>query len=92
MSMMDQEMQAPFIGLVPIPSLFIDRIGVDFQMGVTDTETLNTKTDAEVSTNISSNWFVRASVSVKVSTSRKNTRLTNQATKYQVHVAASQQP
>ena len=33
--MAEQKVQAPFIGLVPIPSLLIDRIDVDFQMEVT---------------------------------------------------------
>ncbi|WP_455967512.1 DUF2589 domain-containing protein [Bacteroides fluxus] len=92
MKMVDQEIQAPFIGLVPIPSLLIDRIVVDFQMEVTNTGTSNTKTAAEVSTNVSSNWFVKASISGKGSTSHENTRSTNQTAKYQVHVSASQQP
>lgn len=90
--MVEQTIQAPFIGLVPIPSLLIDRIDVDFQMEVTDTETSNTKTEAEVTTSVSSNWFVKANISGKVSTSRENTRSTTQTAKYQVHVSASQQP
>lgn len=92
MKMVDQEIQAPFIGLVPIPALLIDRIDVDFQMEVTDTETSNSKTESEVTTSVSSNWFVKASVSGKVSSARENTRSTNQTAKYQVHVSASQQP
>lgn len=85
--------QAPFIGLVPIPSLLIDRVDVDFQMEVTDTNAEKSETSAEVSTNISSKWFgVKVEVSGKVSTSRENTRSTNQTAKYQVHVSASQQP
>lgn len=39
-----------------------------------------------------SKWFgVNASVSGKVTSSRENTRSTNQTAKYQVHVTASQQ-
>lgn len=87
------KVQAPFIGLVPIPSLLIDRVDVDFQMEVTDTNAEQSNTSAEVSTNISSKWFgVKVEVSGKVSTSRENTRSTNQTAKYQVHVSASQQP
>lgn len=87
------KVQAPFIGLVPIPSLLIDRIDVDFQMEVTDTNQEHTKTEGEVSTKISSKWFgVSVEVSGKVSSSRENTRSTNQTAKYQVHVSASQQP
>lgn len=91
-TMMNQEIQAPFIGLVPVPSLLIDRVDVDFQMEVTDTQTTTENTTTELTTNVSSNWFVKASVSGKVSSSRENTRSTNQTAKYQVHVSASQQP
>lgn len=90
---MNQKVKAPFIGLVPIPSLLIDNVDVDFQMEVTDTNTSTNKESAEASTNISSRWFgVNVQVSGKVSTSRENTRSTNQTAKYQVHVSASQQP
>ena len=84
--------KAPFIGLVPIPSLLIDRVDVDFQMEVTDTNSTTDNTSAEASTNISSKWFgVNVGISGKVSSSRENTRSTNQTAKYQVHVTASQQ-
>lgn len=84
--------QAPFIGLVPIPSLLVDRIDVDFQMEVTETNNTTDNTTTEASTNISSKWFgVNVGISGKVSSSRENTRSTNQTAKYQVHVTASQQ-
>lgn len=84
--------KAPFIGLVPIPSLLVDRIDIDFQMEVTDTNTSKTSETAEASTNISSKWFgVNVGIAGKVSSSRENTRSTNQTAKYQVHVSASQQ-
>lgn len=92
MTMVDQEIQAPFIGLVPIPSLLVDRVDVDFQMEVSATETSKSNFSSDVSTNISSGWFVKAEVSGKVSTSRENTRVSNQTGKYQIHVSASQQP
>lgn len=92
MVMAEQKVQAPFIGLVPIPSLLIDHIDVDFQMEVTASETSKSNFSSDVSTSISSGWFVKAEVSGKVSSSRENTRSTNQTAKYQVHVAASQQP
>ena len=84
--------KAPFIGLVPIPSLLIDRVDIDFQMEVTDTNSTTDHVDKEASTNISSKWFgVNVGISGKVSSSRENTRSTNQTAKYQVHVTASQQ-
>lgn len=89
MKTLKQHVEAPFIGLVPIPSLLIDCIDIDFQMEVTDTTT--EKSSKEASTDISAKWFaVQASVSGKVSSSRENTRSTNQTAKYQVHVTASQ--
>ncbi|WP_299101915.1 DUF2589 domain-containing protein [uncultured Alistipes sp.] len=89
---------APFLGLVPLPSLLIDDVQVDFQMEVTTTETSKEASDSEVSTNVNSSFkfgcFAKGSVSVngKVSSSRENTRSTNQTAKYQVHVSARQQP
>lgn len=84
--------KAPFIGLVPIPSLLIDQVDIDFQMEVTETnKTVDTKED-DASTNLSAKLFkVNVGISGKVSSSRENTRTTNQTGKYQVHVSASQQ-
>lgn len=93
----DIQVQAPFLGLVPLPSLLIDDVQIDFQMEVTTTETSKETSDSEVTTNASSNFkfgcFASGSVSVngKVSSSRENTRSTNQTAKYQVHVSARQQ-
>lgn len=87
--------QAPFLGLVPIPSLLVENVEIDFQMEVTATEVTKTKLDAEVTTKAVFNpWFSRSSVEVqgRVTTSRENTRSTNQTAKYQIHVSARQQP
>lgn len=92
LQVMEQRVQAPFIGLVPIPSLLIDRVDVDFQMEVTATNTTTEKSEASAESKISAKWWVvSAEVSGKVSSSRENTRSTNQTAKYQVHVSASQQ-
>ena len=93
MTTMSQSVKAPFIGLVPIPSLLIDRVDVDFQMEVTDTSNVKNTTNAEVETKASAkHWFINAEISGKVTTARENTRMTNQTAKYQIHVSASQQP
>lgn len=92
MQMVKQNIKAPFIGLVPIPSLLIDRIDIDFQMEVTDNNVTKSKTEAEASTSIKGGWLTTVEVAGKVSSSRENTRTTNQSAKYQVHVTASQQP
>ena len=87
----DVTVQAPFIGLIPLPNLLIDDVHVDFQMEVTATGTSTEKSSTEVSS--STNCFGGGSVNVggKVSSSRENTRSTNQTAKYQVHVSARQQ-
>jgi hypothetical protein len=88
--------QAPFLGLVPIPAMMVNEVNIDFQMEVTDTETTksNTASDATVSVDASYGFlFAKANVKMsgKVSSSRENTRTTNQTAKYQVHVVARQQ-
>ena len=93
MTTMPQSVKAPFIGLVPIPSLLIDRVDVDFQMEVTDTSNVKSTINAKVETKVSGkSWFINAEISGKVTTARENTRMTNQTAKYQIHVSASQQP
>lgn len=93
MTTMKQTVKAPFIGLVPIPSLLIDRVDVDFQMEVTDTSNVKSSANTEVEAKVSGKkWFINAEISGKVTTARENTRTTNQTAKYQVHVSASQQP
>ena len=88
MTTMSQSVKAPFIGLVPIPSLLIDRVDVDFQMEVTDTSNVKSTTNAEVEAKASAkHWFINAEISGKVTTARENTRMTNQTAKYQIHDA-----
>lgn len=93
----DIQVRAPFLGLVPLPSLLIDDVQIDFQMEVTTTETSTEKKTSEGSTSVNSSFkfgcFASGSVSVngKVSSSRENTRSTNQTAKYQIHVSARQQ-
>lgn len=95
MTTMSQSVKAPFIGLVPIPSLLIDRVDVDFQMEVTDTSNVKSTTNAEVETKASAkHWFINAEISGKVTTARENTRMTNQTakTRYMFLPASSRRP
>lgn len=86
--------QAPFIGLVPIPALLIDDVTIDFQMEITDVASSKDTSTSEGSIDASykSFWGLSVQVHGKVSSSRENTRSTNQTAKYQVHVGARQQP
>lgn len=51
----DITVQAPFIGLVPLPNLLIDNVQVDFQMEVTSTESSIDKSSAEDNTSANTN-------------------------------------
>lgn len=84
--------KAPFWGMVPVPSLLIDNVNVNFQMEVTDATTAKSEENAELSSDVTGKWFsTSVSVQGKVGTSRENTRSTNQTAKYQVPVSAHQQ-
>ena len=87
----DITVQAPFIGLVPLPNLLIDDVQVDFQMEVTATETSTEKSNTEgsSSTNCFGGWSVN--VGGKVSSSRENRRSANQTARYQVDESNRQQ-
>ena len=88
----DAHIKAPFLGLVPIPSLLIDDVNIDFQMEVTDASSSKSSENADLSADVTPNWFgTSVSVQGKVGTSRENTRSTNQTAKYQVSVSSSQQ-
>lgn len=88
--------QAPFLGLVPLPSLLVEDATIEFQMEVsattTETDSLNTETSTTASTKYG---FLglggNVSVTGKVTSARENTRSTNQSAKYQVRVYAHQQ-
>ncbi|HIW36614.1 MAG TPA: DUF2589 domain-containing protein [Candidatus Treponema faecavium] len=89
----DLSIQAPVLGLLPTPALLVDHVTIDFQMEVTAATSEKSNTAAEASASASGGFFgAKFSVSGKVSTSKENTRSTNQTAKYQVHVEANQQP
>ena len=90
------EVQAPLLGLVPIPSLLIEDVVVEFQMEVSSTTASKNTISADASTSVDGGYrslFSKVSVKVegKLSSSRENTRNTNQTAKYQVRVNARQQ-
>ena len=88
--------QAPFLGLVPLPSLLVEDATIEFQMEVsattTDTDSLSTETSTTANTKYG---FLglggNVSVTGKVASARENTRSTTQSAKYQVRVYAHQQ-
>lgn len=85
--------QAPLLGMLPVPQLLVDTVTIDFQMEVSSNTSSKSNTSAEVSASASGGFFgQKYSVQGKVSTNKENTRATNQSAKYQVHVEAKQQP
>ncbi len=92
------EVQAPFLGLVPIPSLLIDDVNVEFQMEVNAATSSKESKAEEASLSAHADFRLglfgsgHVDIQGKVSSSRENTRSTNQTAKYQVNVSARQQP
>lgn len=89
--------QAPLLGLVPVPSLLVEDTTIEFQMEVSATESSKTSSGSEIDTSTSAKYgFLglggSTTVSGKVTSARENTRSTNQSAKYQVRVYARQQP
>lgn len=88
LSTMPIKVNAPFIGMVPIPSLLIDDVTVDFTMTVSSSEqdTTTTKFGSSVTGGFWG-WKVQASLSVE----NTHMRQSNQSATYTVHVEAKQQ-
>lgn len=87
--------QAPFLALVPVPSLLVDNVAIEFQMEISATETAKSSSGNEVSTSTQAKYgFLglggSTNISGKVTSARENTRSTNQSAKYQVRVNAKQ--
>lgn len=80
--------EAPFIGLAPIPSLLIDNVTVDFTMTVSsmvqDTDTTGTTFEAEGK---GDNFTLNATMTAE----SERIRSTNQEAVYTIHAEANQQ-
>ncbi len=83
------KVKAPLLGLVPIPSLLIDEVTVNFTMDITTSA--EDKSKQEASVEVKGGYF-GVSVTAKASASRESTRKTDQTAKYEVNVKAVQQP
>jgi len=86
----------PLLGLVPIPSLLIETVDVDFSMQIntTSVEKDSSQQEAEVQADASAGFGpYSASVSVhgKVAAQRENTRSTDKTAKYDIRIHAAQQ-
>jgi len=75
------EAQAPLLSLVPMPSLAVEEVSVDFQMEVTECDAVMDKATGTE----------RAGIKGQITSSASKTRETNQSAKYQFHVVAKKQ-
>ena len=84
---------APLLGLVPIPALLIETVDINFTMEVKSSTSAKTTRNKEASLSAKAGWGW-GSVEVKgsVSSQKENTRSTDNSAKYVVSVIAKQQP
>ncbi|MGR3431861.1 MULTISPECIES: DUF2589 domain-containing protein [Roseobacteraceae] len=87
----------PVLGLVPIPSLLIESVDINFTMEINSVtgskENLDTETNVNAKAEANGLFYSGSlEVSGKVATQRENTRSTDKSAKYDITVHASQQP
>lgn len=80
--------QAPLLAVVPVPSLAVEEVDVEFQMEVTSAAKESTSSSAE---NGQDGGHEGITVCGKVSAQAASTRETNQSAKYQIQVKARKQ-
>ncbi len=86
------DVEAPLLSLVPIPAFTMQEATVRFTMEVKESEGEKISSDAEAGFQASYGaWGFKASVSGKVTTSRENTRQSDQSAKYEIYARAAQQ-
>lgn len=88
------ELDVPLLAIVKIPALSIQTVDITFDMEVRNSETVkdSTQASASVSADASLGWgpfSMRVNIQGSVSTSKENTRQTDQSAKYHVAVHAA---
>ena len=92
-SIQEVEVEAPLLALVPVPAFTMDEATVKFSMEVK--ESLAEKSEVGTETGFQASygaWGFKAAVSGKVTTSKENTRQSDQTAKYEIYAKATQQP
>ena len=88
----------PLLPLIPIPALAITQADIEFTMEIQQSDSSTDTSSSEVDTSVDvkyKSWWglsVSANVTGKVSTSKENTRKTDNTAKYDVKVHAEQLP
>ena len=89
--------KVPMLPLVPLPSLAVTSADIEFNMEVqtSDVSVDKSASEASMSASASGGWWgmkFKASMAGKVSSSKENTRKTDNSAKYNVKVHAEQLP
>lgn len=91
-NLVECQIQAPLLSLVPVPAFTMDETTVKFNMEVKSQEVSKDTSSAETkATGSFSAWGMKASISGKVASSKENTRTTDQSAKYELFARAVQQ-
>jgi hypothetical protein len=84
---------APLLGLVPIPALLIQSVNIDLTVKVDTTVSSTGDTDENANANASDSWgFAKVAVTGSFDNKSDNKRSSDQTATYDVHVQALQQP
>ena len=90
----NETVKAPILSMVPIPSLMIDKVSVNFQLQINTTVENYDKieiTDEEENKRLKLFSLQKTELLGRVTESRENTRKANQGAKYNFHVEAKMQ-
>lgn len=87
------QVDAPLLALVPVPAFTMDEATVRFSMEVRDQSVDSTSLTEEASSEFGySGWGFTASLSGSVTAQSEHTRTTDKSAKYEIYARACQQP
>ena len=84
------EIDVPLLSVVKIPSLAIKTVDIQFDMEVKSSTSETSKNSADASVTVGGKWFgAKVEIKGSVSTSKENTRTTDNSAKYHVELHAA---
>ena len=87
----DMKVEAPLLSLVPVPAFTMDEATVRFSMEIKDViSSKDTKTTELTNNTGFSKWGFHTNITGKVSSTRENTRTSDQTAKYEIYARAVQ--
>ena len=86
------EVNAPLLGLVPIPALLVDSVNINLNVSINNVLESTSNTTTENALNVGVNWgWFNTTFTGKVTTESGHKRHTDQSATYDVNVSARQQ-